>query len=254
MHNYRLNLTNKGCFFLVGCLAALVSGFVVSLVIGAPTTVLADYSSDVTSSAYYIESSHSGTSSGSYAFSNNATVWISGEAWNNTNGVSYVGQDFGAQTKEIRRVGIIAHGGASWDVSSYVLQYSDDCANWYSVSIATLTDTVIEQYAVFDALGSHRCWRVLANSNTSGYPWYLVEVEMFEYTPNYTETPTVTVTPSATPSPTPQIEIVSTLSSGSYYAIARSATFGDIGVFMAIGIMCVILIVSILIQVLYGKR
>lgn len=73
-------------------------------------------------------------------------------------------------------------------------------------------------------------------------------------TPTATATPTETMTPTITLTPTPQIDMVSTLPSGNYYTIERSATFGEMAIVVAIFILCVLVLLGILTGVIYGKR
>jgi hypothetical protein len=69
-----------------------------------------------------------------------------------------------------------------------------------------------------------------------------------------TMTPTETLTPTVTLTPTPQIDIVSTLPSGEYYTIERSATFGEVAIVAVLSVVCVLIIIQILASLLYAKH
>jgi len=207
----------------------------------------ASYGSDVTLNTLYIESSHYSTFAGTNAFDNASNQWYSGESGADIYGVSYIGQDFGEfVSREIRRVGVVGYGGTNYTVTSYHLQFSDNASDWSTCGTALLNTSVFyEQYANFDACGTHRYWRLLAGSNLSvGRYWIVLEIEMFEYIED--PTPTVEATPTNTPFP---LAYQSTLSSGVAYEIERSATFGEIALFAIMAFISVILLVGLFVRI-----
>lgn len=211
----------------------------------------AAYGSDVTSQTAYIESSHYSTFTGAFAFSNTSQEFYSGEQGAGVNGVSYVGQDFGASVHEIRRVGYYGFGASAYSITSYLLENSDDGINWAVCGEAvSVVVSIQEQFANFPECGSYRYWRILANSATGSSYWIVNEIEMFEYiedpTPTVTVTPTITPTPTNTPLP---MAYISTLSSGVPYEIERSATFGEIALFAILAFISVILLVGLFVRI-----
>jgi hypothetical protein len=142
-----------------------------------------DYGSDQCSGGTALENGHYDVYSASRLFDNDsgATQWISNESGAGVNGVSYFGYDFGAGvTKQIRRVVLYGNGGGdpAWTVTSVKIQYSDNGSLWSDAA----TSAVVTGYntIIISDSGTHRYWRVLANSATGGNRWAVYECEMME--------------------------------------------------------------------------
>lgn len=122
---------------------------------------------------------------------NNSTRWASSQSNTAVSGAAYIGYDFGAGvTKDIRQVSLRQGWPGSeayYSVTGIKVQYSDNGSSWSDASVfLVLPDngSVSQESPVFASVGSHRYWRLLANSNTGGGYWSVYEVEMRNYVPS----------------------------------------------------------------------
>jgi len=144
---------------------------------------LIDTGSSVISSAAW-----AGYPDDNVADGDNDTVWW--EYYNTgagANGVNYIGYDFGASNdKDIRRVIYRNPPAAGWSEfyapTSVKIQYSDNGSDWSDVRTYSGLDTAVSAtntLNVYASAGSHRYWRLLANSDIY-YGWAAAELQMFE--------------------------------------------------------------------------
>lgn len=115
-----------------------------------------------------------------YAFDDNTgTGWISSQQGAGVSGAAWIGYQF-ASAKNIRRVALRSTGDARHYVSSAKVQCADDPAGpWTDVTTISLaaSEGGPQSFDLADG-GSHTCWRLLAQANTTQYGWYVYELEM----------------------------------------------------------------------------
>lgn len=206
------------------------------------------YSSDVTNAGTPIEDSHNSTNVPANAFDNNAaTPWQTGTVSPTVQWVGWIGIDFGSAPRNITQVSVNQNGaGTNLWLTSVLVQASSNGYEWITAATVSLTqDTNAHSYA-HSSIGTYRYWRLLADSetNTASNRWALDEVEMMEdcwaptntpgptNTPSNTLTPTVTLTPTSTYTPTPNHTIEITSTAGAPMAFERTATAGDLTLFI----------------------
>lgn len=205
------------------------------------SVALADYSSDITEPGYGIASSFFAAGyEASKAFDDDTgTYWMGATPCVDVGGTEWIGQDFGLIAPEVQRIGIRQHGNSGTRVLSGWIQASDDCSDWGTASWFEFTNDANMHHYQFDSVGSHRCWRILADADCGSGYWAMVEVEMMLYSED----------PTATPIP---ISYQGTLSSGEAYSIERSATFGDIAVLGSTVFVGVIGLLLLFVKVAHG--
>lgn len=228
-----------------------------------------DYGADITTTGCAISGGDHSGEPASQAFDNAFTTG-SGARWGSsqtTPGIietAWIGCDFGS-AKHIERVTVTPYGSAAANhVGTVAVQYCDtDCTGagvWTTAAVITPADTHTTQGFTISYAGSHQYWRLLAavNPTTGTSYWIYSEVEMMERsatpTPTNTSvlsaTPTGTLTPSVTPTatntltPTPDLYAIITVTSGPAVAIQRTATYGDMGIFMALSCITVLFIIG----------
>uniref|UniRef100_A0A6M3KG24 Putative lectin/glucanase superfamily protein n=2 Tax=viral metagenome TaxID=1070528 RepID=A0A6M3KG24_9ZZZZ len=118
----------------------------------------------------------------SYAFDDTfATSWYSSQLGTGISGVAYIGYDFGSGIAyAIKRFTTTSGDQTATQITSVILQYSDNGSSWTDVqtfSIPTTLDTKTTQ-DVTETVTAHRYWRLLANANlAAGEAWRQREVE-----------------------------------------------------------------------------
>jgi hypothetical protein len=121
------------------------------------------------------------------AFDGNVTnFWESNLSANQT-GVDYIGQDFGSgNAYAISQIIMTAYSasGTANNLSSVIVQYSDNNTTWTPVITASLSlaASSINYIPIPSSAGSHRYWRLLANSNTTGGNYWCVAELQFQIT------------------------------------------------------------------------
>jgi hypothetical protein len=230
-------------FLLVGIVFIL--GLTCGLAGAARSVNAQSYGPDVTLTGDAISGGDNGCGAGhpaSQAFDDNvSTAWCSSQSGAAVNLNAYIGQDFGATSYHIRQIGLAQSATATLDVGSVLVQQSSNGSSWLTVqTITVIKDNSMHLYPV-DASQSARYWRLLAGEGlTVGNNWTNVEVQMMEAvswptdTPGPSSTPTITLTPSTTPSPTPNYSIEVTSTQGAPMRFERSATMGDLIIFVAL--------------------
>lgn len=195
--------------------------------------VVKPYGDDVTYYSNYVESGHYSTYDGSLAFDNLVNYWRASAA-DDCDDTCYIGQDF--TDPEHVTVVAIQQYGSSVDAHYVDVLYSDDCSSYTTIDRYELPISTNTQFMYLDENGSHRCWiiREVDSWGTSG--WIVREIEMYDFQ--------ITTVPP----------IVGTLESGESYAIERTATFGEMSIFLILAILCVIIIVAIYAGLVYAKR
>jgi len=108
------------------------------------------------------------------------TGWGSLQYGNHLSGAAWLGYDFGpGNEKEIRAFTIKQNGGIYNDLTSVIVQRSNDGSNWISVDTVSLpvSSEVVERNITSSMAA--RYWRLLANSNTewNGSSWGVYELE-----------------------------------------------------------------------------
>jgi hypothetical protein len=147
---------------------------------------------DLTSSATAISGGDS--NSKDYAFDDDlesTNYWASSQTGTSVNGAAYIGCDFGANPKAITYISCRQYGNTTNDISSVVIQYSNDASTWSTVLYLALVTGSSEEQKIYipSSTGSHRYWRLLANSDaTAGEPWIVKEIEMKDNFPFNDET------------------------------------------------------------------
>lgn len=116
------------------------------------------------------------------AYDNNTgTGWISSQQGASVSGAAWIGYQF-ATAQNVRRITLVVPSDARHFVSSAKVQCADSSGGpWTDVTtiaIASLNNAV-QTFELPDG-GSHTCWRLLAQTNTTQYGWYVYEVEMFK--------------------------------------------------------------------------
>ena len=116
----------------------------------------------------------------SYACDDNTgTGWISSQQGAGVSGAAWIGYQF-ASALNIRHVTLRSTSDARHYVSSAKVQCADDPAGpWSDVSTISLaaSEGGPQSFDLADG-GSHTCWRLLAQANTTQYGWYVYELEM----------------------------------------------------------------------------
>lgn len=192
------------------------------------------YGEDVTTVSYYIESGHYDAYIGSNAFNNAHTYWRASDA-DDCEEVCWIGQDFG-YAQPVRVIEIDQYGAVTVDARIVEIFYSDNCSDYTSVDIYTLDSSASAQYIILPDVGSHQCWIIQSNEMYGVNGWIVSEIEMF----------------AEGEDPVPPI--VGTLESGTAYSIEPSASFGDLTTALLLITLCLILVISVVVQVIYGKR
>ncbi|MBU7316166.1 discoidin domain-containing protein [Paenibacillus oleatilyticus] len=123
------------------------------------------------------------------AFDNDPTTsWGYGQGSNYYVGYVNIGYDFGDSNKRHVRQIVIYSAGASNNVSSVIIQSSDDNVTWFSLKTQTIIPD-IKNYIELPPSKPQRYWRVLCNSISGmtwtglGYIWMVREIEMMETAP-----------------------------------------------------------------------
>jgi hypothetical protein len=112
------------------------------------------------------------------AFDNSmSTYWVADETGGGINGVSYIGQNFGA-TKTIRRVVLTQDN--TYYVTSVKVRYSSDGISWTDAVTAAVSGgtNIIDIGTPY----TYQYWQILANSAPVSTYWRVTEVEMQETT------------------------------------------------------------------------
>jgi hypothetical protein len=130
----------------------------------------------------------SGGDTGGYpkanAFDDNAGApgWVSSQQGASVSGAAWIGYQF-ATAQNVRRITIRSTNDARHYVSSAKVQCADSAGGpWTDVttiSIASTSEGYLQTFDLPDG-GSHACWRLLAQANTTQYGWYVYEIEMFK--------------------------------------------------------------------------
>ncbi|MEC0210255.1 discoidin domain-containing protein [Paenibacillus ehimensis] len=123
------------------------------------------------------------------AFDNNpSTYWGYGQGSSGYVGVVHIGYDFGELNKRhIRQITLLS-AGAGNNVSSVIVQSSNDKVNWLSLKTQTILPDSMN-YIELPVSSPQRYWRLLCNSITGmswtglGYLWIIKEIEMMETVP-----------------------------------------------------------------------
>ena len=149
---------------------------------------------------------------------NTGTPWESNDA--TINGVSYIGQDFGAgNTKAITALNFTGYGNASYSVTSALLQYADSPGGpWTTAATLSLAVSGSTQSFTNNQGGARRCWRLLANSAPSNGTWVVYEVAMQAVTATSAMTLQSATLPSAGASPSAMRGLVQVDSTSAAFA------------------------------------
>ncbi len=104
--------------------------------------------------------------------------WSSAEIGAGVSGVAWIGQDF-KEAREIRKITIEQFNSSS-AVSSVKVQRSDDGTAWTDTGTYSITPNPTLNTLTFSD-GSHRFWRVLANSSAINPDdrWQVMRIRMF---------------------------------------------------------------------------
>lgn len=139
------------------------------------------YTADLTTSAQAISSGDYSTNVKGNAFDNNLGTYWGSSQLETVSGVAYIGNDFGASPKHIRRVTLRQYSTGNC-VTSVKIQRSSDGVTWADVqTFSNLPQNETLQILDLPASTASRYWRLLANSNVAaGSSWAVIEVEMME--------------------------------------------------------------------------
>lgn len=141
-------------------------------------------SSDITTTTQavgYID--YSATYNAPKAYDNsNTTYWASRQVGAAVNGVSWIGQNFGAgNEKEIRKITVRQYNNSLNRVTSVYVEHSDNGTNWTTLQTLALTNNGNTNAYFLNASSNHQYWRLRAASGVgSGRVWAVHEIEMFE--------------------------------------------------------------------------
>ncbi|MBX9827985.1 MAG: discoidin domain-containing protein [Xanthobacteraceae bacterium] len=139
---------------------------------------------DITTTGGAISGGDLGGNTKDKAFdNNNATTWYSSQTGAGVNGVAYIGQDFGTGvTKDVIQFVIRQDTGNGNAITSAKIQYSDNGSSWTDVqTISLASGGGVDQTFNFSSVGSHRYWRLLANTAAgASAAWGIQEMQMSE--------------------------------------------------------------------------
>ena len=148
--------------------------------IGLATSVGYQFLTVSTGSQAIVDSTYSSSYPASQAFDGSySTVWAPSTSGTGISGVSYLGQDFGSgNSYAVSQVLYCSSPTVTANISSVILQYSDNASTWTSVNTFAVATTAltITTITIPANIGTHRAWRLLANGNlASGYNWNVSE-------------------------------------------------------------------------------
>jgi hypothetical protein len=111
----------------------------------------------------------------------NPSGWISSQQGAAVSGAAWVGYQF-STAQDVRRIALVGTGDARHFVSSAKAQCADNPAGpWTDVAPITIAQAEgAPQTFDLPEAGSHTCWRLVAQTNTTEYGWYVYEIEMLK--------------------------------------------------------------------------
>ncbi len=112
-----------------------------------------------------------------------STLWYSSQLSGAVSGTAYIGQDFGATPRSIRRI-VYTNTNSGYAITSVKAEYSDDNSTWTTVLTQTVSATTNATNTIdLPESGKHRYWRLLANANPTNN-WGISECTMLLAAPN----------------------------------------------------------------------